>query len=155
MGRRRFALGKHRQLSGVLAVLLAAGVFVAAGCSKESGGEQASSNATENSSRVQAQVAAEDQHLPKVIDLGRGSCIPCKKMAPILAELKAEYVGRVIVEVIDVGEPGGRELAMKYRIRLIPTQIFFDADGNEVWRHQGFLPKEKIIEKLREMGVSG
>jgi thioredoxin 1 len=89
--------------------------------------------------------------LPRVVDLGADKCIPCKKLAPILEELKKEYEGRVIVEVIDVwktpkaGEP--------YKIRVIPTQIFFDADGKEVWRHEGFLPKADFVAKFKELGV--
>ncbi len=89
--------------------------------------------------------------MPRVVDLGADKCIPCKKLAPILDELKKEYAGRVTVEFIDVwknpkaGEP--------FKIRLIPTQVFFDADGNEVWRHEGFLPKEDFIAKFVELGV--
>ena len=92
-----------------------------------------------------------EQKLPRMIDLGRGTCIPCKAMAPILKELKEEYKGRADIEFIDVGE--NPEPAQKYGIRLIPTQIFFDTEGNEVWRHEGFLGKEDIAKKLAEMGV--
>jgi thioredoxin 1 len=91
------------------------------------------------------------QRLPRMIDLGRGTCIPCKAMAPILKELKEEYKGRADIEFIDVGE--NPEQAQKYQIRLIPTQVFFDAEGKEVWRHEGFLGKEDIAKKLAEMGV--
>ena len=91
--------------------------------------------------------------LPKVLDFGRGKCIPCKKMAPILAELAEEYEGRAVIRVIDIGEPGGREMSREYDIRIIPTQIFLDAEGNEIWRHEGFLPKDEIVQKLREMGA--
>ncbi|GJQ25991.1 MAG: hypothetical protein HBSAPP02_10230 [Phycisphaerae bacterium] len=89
--------------------------------------------------------------LPRMVDLGADKCIPCKKMAPILAELKTEYAGKATVEFIDVwknpkaGEP--------YDIRIIQTQIFFDREGKEVWRHEGFLPKDEIITKLKELGA--
>jgi len=89
--------------------------------------------------------------LPRLVDLGKGECIPCKMMAPILAELKGEYRGRLIIEIIDVGDKP--EAVKQYGMRVMPTQVFFDAEGNEVWRHEGFLPKETIIEKLKEMGV--
>jgi thioredoxin 1 len=94
---------------------------------------------------------AEVKKMPRVVDLGADKCIPCKKLAPILEELKKEYEGRVAVEFIDVwkdpkaGEP--------YKIRLIPTQVFFDAEGREVWRHEGFLPKEDFVAKFKELGV--
>ena len=89
--------------------------------------------------------------LPHLVDLGRGTCIPCKQMAPILKELTAEYKGRAIVEVIDLRERP--EAAQEYGIRVIPTQVFFDRNGSEVWRHEGFLAKDAIIAKFREMGV--
>lgn len=90
--------------------------------------------------------------IPKLIELGRGICKYCKEMKPILDELAVEYKGKVVIKIIDIGdEPGEAE---KYGIQLIPTQIFFDKDGKEVWRHEGFLPKEEIIKKFKEMGIN-
>ena len=87
--------------------------------------------------------------LPMMVDLGAKTCIPCKRMAPILAELKVEYAGRAEIIFIDVREDpaAGRE----FGIRLMPTQIFYDKDGNEVWRHEGFLGKEEIVRRLTEL----
>ena len=107
------------------------------------------------------QVAIEDSKMdlqnqptkkpPKLIDLGKGTCIPCIKMKPILDEIAVEYEGRAIVKIIDLKyEP---QEARKYRIRLIPTQIFFDSTGKEVYRHEGFMDKTSIKQKLLEMGV--
>lgn len=91
------------------------------------------------------------KRLPMLVDLGKGTCIPCKKMKPILDELKTEYQGRAIVKVIDLRyEPGE---ARRYGIRLIPTQIFFDEEGNEVYRHEGFMDKQSIKMKFAQMGV--
>lgn len=93
----------------------------------------------------------EGQKLPMLVDLGRGTCIPCKKMKPILDELTIKYQGKAIVKVIDLrDEP---QAAREYGIRLIPTQIFFDADGKEVYRHEGFMDKQSIKAKFAEMGV--
>jgi thioredoxin 1 len=89
--------------------------------------------------------------LPRLVDLGADKCIPCKAMAPILKELKAEYAGRMDVEFIDVWKDP--KAAKPYRIKLIPTQIFFDATGKERFRHQGFLGKEDILAKWKELGV--
>ncbi|MDT8900324.1 thioredoxin family protein [Anaeroselena agilis] len=88
---------------------------------------------------------------PTVLDLGSGTCVPCKMMKPILDELGQEYENRVNVVVLEIGDY--QYLARQYRIRVIPTQIFFDKDGNEYWRHEGFLPKEVIKTKLRELGI--
>lgn len=85
-----------------------------------------------------AQVPAAEKTLPRLVDLGATKCIPCKKMAPILEALKKEFAGRMEVEFIDVWEnPNAGGL---YGIRMIPTQIFFDASGNERFRHEGFSP---------------
>jgi thioredoxin 1 len=89
--------------------------------------------------------------LPMLVDLGKGTCIPCKKMKPILDELKTEYEGKAVVRIIDLrDEP---KEAGRYGIRLIPTQIFFDAEGKEIYRHEGFLDKQAIKAKFAEMGV--
>lgn len=87
-----------------------------------------------------------------LLDLGSDRCVPCRLMKPILEELKAEYDGRVAVIVHDVYQKRG--LAREYGVRMIPTQIFFDATGKPVYRHEGFISKERIVNILVEMGVS-
>lgn len=87
-----------------------------------------------------------------MIDLGATECIPCKMMAPILEELKVRYAGKADILFIDVWkEP---EQAKIYGIRAIPTQIFFDEKGREVYRHVGFLDKKRIVDLLSTFGVS-
>jgi thioredoxin 1 len=89
--------------------------------------------------------------LPKLQDFGRGVCIPCKKMAPILQELSEEYKGKVIIKIIEIDRE--KELTQVNKIRLIPTQIFFDSKNNEVFRHEGFMDKEQIRKMFEKMGV--
>jgi thioredoxin 1 len=89
--------------------------------------------------------------LPKLLDFGRGICIPCKKMAPILQELSAEYKDRVIIKIIEIDQE--KDLTRVNRIRLIPTQIFFDSKNNEVFRHEGFMGKDDIKKVFQKMGV--
>ena len=89
--------------------------------------------------------------LPKLLDLGATKCIPCKMMAPILEELKREYEGRLEVEFIDVWENPNE--AKKYGIKLIPTQIFFDSSGKELFRHEGFFSREDILSKFAELKI--
>jgi thioredoxin 1 len=95
--------------------------------------------------------AAEPAKLPKLIDLGADKCIPCKMMAPILKELKTDYAGRMDVEFIDVWKTP--DAGKPYKIKLIPTQILFDASGKERFRHEGFFGKEDILAKWKELGV--
>ena len=90
--------------------------------------------------------------LPRLIELGSVGCKPCKLMAPIIEELKNEYEGKLSVEFYDVRE--NPEHGRKYSIKLIPTQIFLDAEGNEFFRHEGFFLKEDITAVLDSMGVT-
>ena len=89
--------------------------------------------------------------LPKLLDFGRGKCIPCKKMAPILKELTEEYKDRVIIKIIEIDQE--MKLTEANRIRLIPTQIFFDAKNKEAFRHEGFMSKDDIKKVFQKMGV--
>ena len=89
--------------------------------------------------------------LPRLVDLGADKCIPCKQMAPILRDLKSEYAGWMEVEFIDVWK--NPEAAKPYKILLIPTQIFYDASGKELFRHEGFFGKADILAKWKELGV--
>jgi thioredoxin 1 len=93
----------------------------------------------------------QSNRLPRLVDLGAGKCIPCKMMAPILAELKKEYAGRLKVKFIDVWENPGE--GAEYGIRMIPTQIFYDASGKELFRHEGFFGKADILTKWKELGI--
>lgn len=72
-------------------------------------------------------------------------------MAPIMAELEKEYQDRAAIVFIDVWEHP--EAGPKYGIGIIPTQIFYDASGKEVLRHEGFYEKAAIIAELTKLGV--
>jgi len=89
--------------------------------------------------------------LPKLLDFGRGKCIPCKAMAPILKELSEEYKDRFIIKIIEIDQESN--LTQANRVRLIPTQIFFDAKNQEVLRHEGFMSKDDIKKVFQKMGV--
>jgi thioredoxin 1 len=89
--------------------------------------------------------------LPVMIELGSDQCIPCKMMAPIIEELKTEYAEKLTVYFLDVRKLPA--LSKLYGIKLIPTQIFYDASGKELFRHEGFFAKEDILAKWKEFGV--
>lgn len=89
--------------------------------------------------------------LPTMVEFGAGSCVACLKMKPIITELQNEYKDRANVLLIDVNEH--RDLTPKYKIMLIPTQVFFDQDGKEIYRHVGFFPKDSIMIFLRQAGL--
>jgi len=110
-----------------------------------------SSTAEIEKTEVPSATIEQAKALPRLVDLGADKCIPCKMMAPLLVELRSEYEGSLKVEFIDVWK--NPDEAPKYGIKLIPTQIFFDASGKELFRHEGFYSKEDILAKWKEFGV--
>jgi len=87
------------------------------------------------------------------VELGSVNCIPCKMMQPIMKEIEKEYKDQVTVVFHDVWTEQGRPYVTKYGIRVIPTQVFFDRDGREYFRHEGFFPKEQLVAVLKKQGV--
>jgi len=88
---------------------------------------------------------------PILVDFGANNCVPCRQMRPILKELGQEYAGKAEVLVIDVYKY--QNLAKDYKVALIPTLVFFDAKGKEIFRQMGAMEKDKIAAKLKEIGV--
>jgi len=87
------------------------------------------------------------------VELGSVRCIPCKKMMPIMEEIKKKYKGQVKVVFHDVWTDEGKPYIKKYKVRLIPTQVFLDKDGKEYFRHEGFFPKAELVKVLQKQGV--
>ncbi|MFC1582687.1 thioredoxin family protein, partial [Planctomycetota bacterium] len=95
--------------------------------------------------------AEDDRPLPMLLDLGAGTCVPCKMMMPILEELQADCGERLRVQYIDVKKnPDASKL---YNIQTIPTQIFLSAENKELFRHEGFFAKEDMLKKWLDFGV--
>jgi thioredoxin 1 len=88
---------------------------------------------------------------PVLAEFGRGTCIPCQDMKPILEELSKEYDGRMRVFILSVDDYRG--LTSQYKIMAIPTQIIFNREGEELFRHVGFWPRSEIIAKLNDLGI--
>lgn len=86
-----------------------------------------------------------------MVDLGAKTCVPCKLMAPILEELKEEYRGQAEIIFIDVWDKVNQGKAKAFKIMTIPTQIFYDKQGKEVYRHSGFMDKTTIVAQLEEL----
>ena len=95
--------------------------------------------------------AAPEQRLPRLFEMNSSNCVPCEKMAPILAELQKNYAGKLQVEVSEVRIDSQR--AQQFAIKDLPTQIFYDAEGKELFRHEGFFDKADILAKWKELGV--
>jgi len=86
-----------------------------------------------------------------LVDLGAGQCIPCRMMAPILSDLAKKYRGKAVVAFVDIRFH--RQAIRRFGIRIIPTQVFYDRHGREVFRHEGFMNKAAIEHVFRKLGV--
>jgi thioredoxin 1 len=89
---------------------------------------------------------------PVLVDFGSNKCIPCRQLRPILKEVEKELAGEAHVLIIDVYNFG--KLAREHRVQLIPTLIFFDSSGKEIFRRMGVWDKDSIVKKLKEGGAS-
>ncbi len=94
--------------------------------------------------------AVSAEPLPRLVDVGADKCIPCIQMAPILENLKEDFAGQMIVEFVDAWK--NRDEAASYGVQMIPTQIFYAADGKELYRHTGFFGREDILNKWQQLG---
>jgi thiol-disulfide isomerase/thioredoxin len=86
-----------------------------------------------------------------LVDFGAGGCMACDMMTPLLEELRGAYADRANVLFASVRD--NPLLGNRYNIRVIPVQVLFDAQGKEVFRHEGFWAKEAMVAKLTELGV--
>jgi len=129
--------------------------FVLLNCSKNKDGTPGNENNQSNRSETTIKETNKEASEYKVtfVELGSVNCIPCRMMQPIMKEIEEEYKGQVKVVFHDVWTPEGQPFARKYRIRVIPTQIFLDKNGEEYFRHEGFFPKEELVKILKQKGV--
>jgi thioredoxin 1 len=97
------------------------------------------------------EVAEKPKELPRMWDFGSEKCIPCKTMIGILTPMMDEYKGKVDIRIINVYED--KERSQQFRIVTIPTQVFIDAEGKELFRHIGVYPRDSIEAKFREFGM--
>lgn len=138
----------------IVAVLIVAVIAVIAAKRNKPGPNAPSGENAPAAGQLPAEYKPENltgKGLPTLIDLGAETCIPCKMMAPILEGLKKEFAGTLDVHFLNVNEYA--ELVSEYDVRVIPLQIFYDASGQELFRHEGFFSKEDILAKWKELGV--
>lgn len=89
---------------------------------------------------------------PTMAEFGATGCVPCDMMQPILDGLRKDYPEKLNVVFVHMGEE--QVLAVRYGIRPIPVQVFFDAEGREVFRQVGFFAQDDVNRQLAQMGVA-
>jgi len=134
-----------KRVNLMLLLCLAVSLVLSVGCSRSGG-------TGDNSAWVGATPLNEAlaNGKPTVAEFGAATCVPCKAMKPILEEVVAEYGDRINLSFIDVRY--NSNLTTKYKVSLIPTQVFFDSTGQEVTRHVGYWSKEDVLAHLEELG---
>ena len=86
---------------------------------------------------------------PLIVDFGMTRCLQCIEQSRTMDELKGAIGDRVLLKFVHVGQQ--EALAETYKILLIPTLVFFDARGNEVFRTVGQMRKDPMLVKAREL----
>lgn len=89
--------------------------------------------------------------IPILLEFGRGWCIPCKYMKPILDDMSTAYAGKAIIMTVDMDV--NKDLVRDFRIRMMPTQVFLAPDGKEFFRNEGVFERDSIIKVFTQMGV--
>jgi thioredoxin 1 len=102
-------------------------------------------------SPVAASRIANEYQMPMLIEIGAGKCMACRMMTPVLAVLEKEYAGSLKIKKIDIQKQEAE--ARAFNIEIIPTQIFVDKSGKELFRHEGFFSKDDILKKWKELGI--
>ena len=131
-------------------VVLCLGMSGCGGESDEGSRSTEEEAATADSAGVARPSVTDGTALPLLLDLGSTTCVPCKAMAPILEEMSETFAGQFDVRFEDVKKDAA--LARTHGIRIIPTQIFFDEHGNELFRHQGFFSREEMLAAWEDLG---
>lgn len=136
-----------RYLTAALTIAVLLTAATACGSDGEPGAE-----AEVDSGSGAASNDAPAEGVPRLVDLGSNSCVPCQQMESELERLDAVTGDALEVTVIDVNR--NRSAASEYGIRLIPTQVFLSEDGEELYRHEGFMSCDDMLARWERLGYS-
>lgn len=91
--------------------------------------------------------------LPRLVNLTSETCLHCKRMVPVLAELEERFAAAFTVYSFDIGrnQLAGRAFGT---IRILPTLIFMDQAGHELYRFEGYMSKAEILDRWERLGIS-
>jgi thioredoxin 1 len=98
---------------------------------------------------VLAQATPATKVLPTILEFDRKLCPICQASERVILAVKDRYPGQFAVRKFYIDEE--EMLFRRYRVAIVPTQVFLDAAGQEVGRHEGVYKQEALIQKLREL----
>ena len=87
------------------------------------------------------------------VELGSVNCIPCRAMQKVMKAVEEKYGDQLKIVFYDVWKEEQAHYAQEYKIRLIPTQVFLEANGKELMRHEGYFPEKDIDAFLQSHGL--
>ncbi|MBR2176452.1 MAG: thioredoxin [Clostridia bacterium] len=96
-----------------------------------------------NADSFEAEVLQSD--IPVLADFYSDSCVPCKRLSPVLAEVEEEYTDSIKVVKININFD--TELAERYEVQAAPTLILYK-DGKEADRLRGAIKKADIVDLI-------
>lgn len=85
------------------------------------------------------------------VELGSTTCVPCKQMEKVLDVTKEKYGEQIEIIFFDIMK--NRQKAKEFNVKIMPTQVFLDVDGNEIYRHIGFFPQQQLDVFLQNQGL--
>jgi thioredoxin 1 len=86
---------------------------------------------------------------PEILQFSRQDCPDCEAAERVILAVKAEYPGQFVVRQFFIGKD--EAWFFRYKVALVPTQVFLDATGKEVYQHSGVFKPQELIQKLREL----
>ena len=98
---------------------------------------------------ARAQATTAPNVLPKILEFDRKLCPICQASERVILAVKGRYPGQFEVEKLYIDE--AYALFRRYKVAIVPTQVFLDAAGQEVGRHEGVFKPDALIQKLREL----
>ncbi|MEJ2671958.1 MAG: thioredoxin family protein [Deltaproteobacteria bacterium] len=87
--------------------------------------------------------------LPVLLEFGRKGCNICQRSESIVQAVKDQYPGRFEVRRFYINQE--QSWFYRYKVAIVPSQVFLDAEGREVYRHAGVFKIDDLIRKLREL----
>ena len=128
-------------MNHLLKSLILLGLFFVLSCQSKTETETKVANTDSNSAKI------------TFVELGSVKCIPCKAMQPVMESIEKKYGDQINVVFYDVWKEDQKKYAQEYKIKLIPTQVFLNEAGEEIYRHEGFFPEKEIDDFLQKQGL--